>query len=107
MGTSMKLKIFAGISAFAVIAGFFLWQSLPVKANPSSVSVYTNATSTTNSTATTTAQAPFFRSSTATSSIAFDPQNGNLIQVALSAYSTSTPTIVHYGLEFSNNNIDR
>ena len=93
------------ILAFGFLA-FSMRNPLTANANPHSEQITTNATSTTNSLATTTSQAPIFTAATASSTLAFDPQNGNIVQVFFSVYSTTTPVTVHYGLEMSNNNID-
>ena len=90
-----------------MLIAFVLLSSAPVvRANPSSESVTTNATSTTNSLATTTAQSPFLLATAATSTKEFDPQNGNTIQAYFAIYSTSTPPKLTVGLEMSNNGVD-
>lgn len=76
------------------------------RANPSSEAITTNATSTTNSLATTTAQAPFILGTTATSTKEFNLENGNTVQVSLGVYSTTSVPRITVGLETSNNNID-
>ena len=98
-----KINIFCGIAIIVFIFGFLTWNPEYTRANPSSVQVYTNGT-TVNSVSTTTA--PYRSVAMGTTTIAFDPQNGNTIQLSFSAHSTSTPTIVYAGLDLSNDGID-
>ena len=98
-----KVLIAVSITALAVVV--LLQGVKTTSANPHSESVTTNSTTTVNSLATTTAYVTF-TPVTATTTLAFDPQNGNIVQVIFSSYSTSTPPTLRYGLEMSNNGID-
>lgn len=102
------LHILLGIPVIliALVLFFGIGKTERANANPSSESITTNATSTTNSLATTTAQSPFLLATAATSTKEFDPQNGNIIQAYFAIYSTSTPPKLTVGLEMSNNGID-
>lgn len=94
------------ISTMVIVAiatiGFFSVKNT-VKANPSSVQIYTNG-STTNSVSTTTAI--YTTSSTATSTVEFDPQNGSFLQIYASSFSSSTPSTLIFKVQFSSDNID-
>lgn len=95
-------KIFIGLTIIGIIA--IIGLNIPeTKANPSSVQINTNG-STTNSVSTTTAI--YMTSSTATSSVAFDPENGNHLQLFASALSSTTPSVLFFNVQFSNDNID-
>lgn len=98
-------KIIYITSVLAIIAftTIGIFSADKVKANPSSVQINTNG-STTNSVSTTTAI--YMTSSTATTSVAFDPENGNHLQLFASAYSSTTPSVLYFNLQFSNDNID-
>jgi len=98
-----KLLAIGGTLGILVIVAFVLVQGPSnVKASQSSTQVNTNETA--NNTATSTAT--HITSSSATSTLAFDPENSNVIHVFLASYSTSTPPDVNVGVEFSNNDSD-